>query len=237
MNTESLHTLSAAVLVLGVVFTGAGGFGLYHFSRAGGKRESGHAGVEDQLRAKLSALQKENDDLRERLRVSESKSAAAPERTVPAAVTAPPPPAPADWAGDSLLEELIETTAPATPPAEPKVSVLGEAVRAAIMEVLKEYPGRGIAIHSVDGDSAGFEYARALKEAFVEAGWRVDGVDQVANANAPAGILITPGLSSSPEETIIPHEALATAGLDVYRGVNTDRRSQKTVLLVGVGLK
>ena len=79
----------------------------------------------------------------------------------------------------------------------------------------------------MDGDSTGFEFARALKEAFVEAGWRVDGVDQVARVNPPSGLLITSGASSSPEETIIPHEALTSAGYEVSRCVDSNLKGDK----------
>ena len=138
MNTESLQTLSATVLGLGFVFTGVGGYGLYYFSRPSGDAEESppaSSTAETELRAKLSALQKENEELQERLRVSESRKSVkeaveaplvpvareaataapaqfqAPARPMPAAVKVPPPPAlVADWAGASLLEEMIESS-------------------------------------------------------------------------------------------------------------------------------
>lgn len=247
---------------LGFIFTGVGGYGLYYLSRAGSERESRRVSTEAEFHAKLSALQKENGELQERLRLSEDRARAiepvevllehvsrqsakaAPQpaparRPLPAAVKVPPPPGLVDWAGASLLEEMIELSAAAEPERAPAPSktVLGARQRAAIIAVLRKHSGRTIAIHSVDGDSAGFEFARELKEAFVEAGWRVDGVDQVGYVNPPAGLLITSGASSSPEETIIPHEALATAGLDVYRGVDSNAKSQTAVLLVGTEAK
>ena len=242
-------------MALGLVFTGLGGCGLYYFSRpAEGENSPRPSPAEDDLRTKLAASETANEELQERLRFAEENdepaietqefvlepvarkpAAAVPARPTPAAVKIAPPPALVEWASSSLLEDLIESSIAPEPEDSGPLNIHQ---RLAITGVLRNYTGgHTIAIHSVDGDSAGFEFARALKDAFAEAGWHVDGVDQVAFANPPAALLITPGTASSPEETIIPHEALATAGFDVYREVNTNSRSQKTVLLVGAALK
>lgn len=250
MDTESLHTLSAAVLGLGVVVTGLGGFGLYYSSRAergGGAPQ--RASTENELRAKLAGLQRANEELQERLRLARQEREKQPEqpaartparndpaqtsfagRPLPIAVKTPPPPALVEWAGSPLLEEMIESSIAAEPAGR---AVLSERQRLTITGILCKYTDRSIAIHSVAGDDAGFNFAWALKAAFVEAGWRVAGVEQVPYANPPAGLFITSGAASSPEEAIIPHEALTTAGFAVSRCVDSNLKGDKTVLLVG----
>ena len=99
----------------------------------------------------------------------------------------------APWAGESLLEEMIESSM-AVEPANP--GVLSDKQRVVVTNILRKYPDRSITVHSVEGDEAGFNFAWALKAAFVEAGWQVAGVEKVPYANPPAGLFITSGPSS-----------------------------------------
>ena len=253
MDTESLHTLSSALLGLGVVFTGVGGgFGLYYFSRAARDAEQAHCSAEAELRKKLAGLQKTNEELRERLQGAEQEHANEPgkpaadeparseparipaNRPQPVPVKTPPPPGLVEWAGASILEEMIESSFAMEPPANDGLS---DKQRLAITGILREYKGRSITIHSVSGNEKSFDFAWALKAIFLEAGWNVDGVELVPYANPPAGLFITSGTSSPPEDAIIPQEALTTAGFEVSRCVDSNLKSEKTVLLVGVGLK
>lgn len=231
MDTESLHTLSAATLGLGLVLTGIGGFGLYfkNAAQADGKPQS-PAG-ESQLRAKIAALKKSNDELRERLRSTgqqPSAAASAPKTKGHPESTAQKTAAP--WAGASLLEEMIESSI-AAEPANP--GILSDKQRVIVTNILRKYKDRSITVHSVEGDDAGFNFAWALKAAFVEAGWHVEGVEKVPYSNPPAGLFITSGPSSPIEDAIIPHEALTTAGLVVSRCVDSNLKGDRTVLLVG----
>lgn len=213
MDTESLHTLSAAALGLGLVLTGFGGFGLYF---------------------KSAELQKSNDELRARLLAAGHQPKPAPgaiaenakdqpDQTKSKTTSSP-------WAGESLLEEMIESSI-AAEPATP--GTLGDRQRVIVTNILRKYKDRSITVHSVEGDDAGFNFAWALKAAFVEAGWHVEGVEKVPYANPPAGLFITSGPSSPIEDAIIPHEALTTAGLVVSRCVDSNLKGDTTVLLVG----
>jgi len=248
MDTQSLHTLFTAVLAFGILLAGLGGFGLQYFSRlsAAGK-ESRRAAGEGELLSKIYALQKEIEELEAALRASDRTEPGKPAVSEAAAPTpsqgvfqSPPEPIPvrtsppplAGWAGESLLEEMIVSSIADTPQGHPTVS---DNQRRMITGILRKYADRSIAIHSVAGDDAGFNLAWALKAAFVEAGWRVEGVEQVAYANPPAGLFITSGTASSPEEAIIPHDALTTAGFEVSRCVDSNLKGAKTVLLVGIG--
>ena len=256
MDNESLHTLSAASTLLGVILTGLGGLGLYRASQqaapaqpAAPKRDdSGEAG----LRARLAELRKSNMELQQRLAAyegekrPEKKPAVKPAASAepadskefprPVPVKTPPPPALAEWAGASLLDEMIESSSPAAQ--EPAGhSGLNERQRRTITAILRKYADHGIAIHSVAEDAAGFNLAWGLKAAFVEAGWRVEDIEQVPYANPPAGLYITSGPAASPEDAIIPHEALVTAGFEVSRCVDSNLKGGKTVLLVGAGAK
>ena len=213
MDTESLHTLSAGALGLGLVLTGFGGFGLYF---------------------KSAALQKSNDELRERLRAAGHQPTPAQDAIAEKAKDRPdhgtPKTTAAAWAGESLLEEMIESSI-AAEPATP--GTLSDKQRVIVTNILRKYKDRSITVHSVEGDDAGFNFAWALKAAFVEAGWRVEGVEKVPYANPPAGLFITSGPSSPIEDAIIPHEALTTAGLVVSRCVDSNLKGDTTVLLVG----
>ncbi len=242
MDTESLQTLSAGVLGLGVIFAALGGFGLLYSVRS--TRHMAESAAIDALRVKLAALQKSNEELRERLRLTEPEpgkqpaAAGAKEPEVKSPVSSAagqlgPAPAgqpPAGWAGASFLEEMIEASI-ATENASQ--TPLSEKQHTTITRILGKYGGRTIAVHTVAGDDGGFQLAEALKAAFAEAGWRVEGIEQVPYANPPAGLFITSGAESSPEDAIIPHEALTTAGFQVSRCADSNLKGDKTVLLVG----
>lgn len=257
MDTESLQTLSAASILIGVILAGLGGLGLYRIGRTVGtqqpaapKNDPGEA----DLRARLTELRKTNVELQERLAVHEGdktpakksatvpKPAAKTESTAsakefprPVPVKTPPPPALAEWAGASLLDEMIETSVVQQEPGGH--SALSERQRRTITAILRKYAGHAITIHSVTDDNAGFNLAWALKAAFAEAGWRVEGFEQVPYTSPPAGLFITSGPTAAPENAIIPHEALITAGFEVSRCVDSNLKGGKTVLLVGVERK
>jgi hypothetical protein len=138
-----------------------------------------------------------------------------------------------EWAETSVLENLIES---ANPPGSQARPLLGEKQRQIITAILREYTDRAITIQSVTGDATGLQFAEKLKGAFIDAGWRVSGVEQMVYSKPPEGLFINSG-TSSVEEAIIPHEALTTAGFVVSRCVDSNLKGGKTVLLVGVGLK
>lgn len=249
MDPQSLHTLFAVILAIGVALAALGGLGLERFNRlSAAAKESRRGAGEAELLAKIHALQKEIEELEAGLRAFERKereagnaaaqqTAAPPPQSIsqtppePIPVRTSPPPL-AGWAGESLLEEMIVSSITDAPQGLTGVT---DNQRLTMTGILRKYANRSIAIHSVAGDEAGFNLAWALKAAFVEAGWRVEGVEQVAYANPPAGLFITSGNSSPPEEAIIPHEALAAAGFDVSRCVDSNLKGANAVLLVGVG--
>ncbi len=244
MDSESLLHLSTVSVTFGVFLAGAGGLGLYFYNNRRGGADPKRSSIETELRVQVAKLQKSNDELRRQLELA--KPAATPvggpgqipagQRPQPVPVKTAPP-ALKGWAGETMLEEMIESSN-ALDQAEPaQQRNLSDRQRIAITGILRKYAGRTIAIHSVARDDLGFNFAWALKAAFVEAGWRVEGVEQVDYANPPAGLFITSGPSTAPEEAIIPHDALTTAGFAVSRCVDSNLKGEKTVLLVGVAAK
>jgi len=249
METQSLHTFFTALMAVGALLAGAGGVGLYCLSRAAGAGRDMHRDTgEAEFLSRLRALQNENDALQARLRDLELAKTEEPPavesplleaadtraRPIPIPVKTAPPPLGA-WAGGSLLEEMIES--PGAPEAASVRGGMSDRQRRTITAILRRYTDRAIAIHSVDGDDAGFQLAWALKAAFAEAGWRVEGVEQVAYTNPPMGLFITSGNTCPLEEAVVPHEALATAGFAVSRCVDSNLKGDRTVLRVGVGSK
>lgn len=68
MNSESLQFLCTSAMLVGLVFAGFGGLGIYYFGRVScHEKEMKHAAGVAELDAKLAGLQGANEDLRQRL--------------------------------------------------------------------------------------------------------------------------------------------------------------------------
>ena len=206
MNSESLQSLCIAVMLLGFVLTGLGGFGAVYFaSDFRREREVKSAATEADLNARLAALQSLNDELRHRIE-------------------------PFDQATRQLAVAGLKTGS-----AEPsgKNRVLSARQQHEIGEVLRKHPGRTITMNAVLGDTEGFEFAQTLKHTFVEAGWQVDGVRHAASAAPPVGLCLSAGSAPPPKEMIAAYLALTSAGFDVSQEIDPKLPPEQTTLTIG----
>jgi len=260
MGTESLQSLCTIIMVIGFVFTGLGGAGAYYFSHAS-RYEADLKRIvqEKEWNTKVSALQKTNGELRQRLdlletmpastgvtqaRLEQSKALHTQESNTalhggtipvsPAKASAPPIAGATEWSEGPSLEDMV---AAAASPAPKKNSGLNDKQREEMSKVLRKHAGRAISIHSVAGDSSGLEFAESLRREFMSAGWHVGNVSQVAYAKPPVGLYVSTETFPSPQEVIVTYQALTAAGLNVSQQLDPKMNGQKAVLLVGATLK
>lgn len=247
MDVEQIQTAYQACVAGGIVLTTTGGLGMWFFGRQEKKK------LQLELAAaheKIAALQKSCTELQQQIDAQAETEIERGELIEPVfeVIAAEPAPKPVDvslprptpamvkipassWAGASVLDSLIEAEEEPAPAAAH--SALAKPQRATMVSILRKHVGRGITIRALEGDNAGLDFARELKAVFEEAGWNVPTVESFAYANPPAGLFITAGAFASPEETIIPHEALAAAGCEVSRCADSNLKTENAVLLVG----
>lgn len=249
MDVEQIQTAYQACVAGGIVLTTTGGLGMWFFGRQEKKKLQLELAA---AREKINALQKSCTELQQQIDAQaemeiERGEVIEPVFEVIAAEPAPKPvdvslprPTPAmvkipasSWAGASVLDSLIEAEEEPHLPTPAASSALAKPQRATMVSILRKHAGRGMTIRALEGDNAGLDFARELKAVFEEAGWNVPVVESFAYANPPAGLFITAGAFASPEETIIPHEALAAAGCEVSRCADSNLKSENAVLLVG----
>jgi len=138
-----------------------------------------------------------------------------------------------EWTEAPTLEEMV---AQASSPAAKKSS-LSEYQRQEIGKVLRRHSGKAIAIHTVAGDSSGLVFAQALRQEFIDAGWHVGSINQIAYAKPPVGLYVSAETFPSPEEVIAAYQALTAAGLTVSQQLDPKMNGEKAVVLVGATLK
>jgi len=253
-------------MVIGLIFTGLGGFGVYYFGQASqNQRELSRAAKETDFNAKVSALQKTNEELRQRLELFEltapagtlttvkpktepAKALQTPEKTgvsqglaarpTPARVSAPPlskggaNAGTGDWTGETPTLEQLAAAAQSTQ--APKQSArLNDKQLEDMAKILRKHSGKSIAIHSVAGDTGGLQFAETLRRAFLDAGWHVGSINQVAYTKAPVGLYVSTETFPSPDEVVATYQALTAAGLDVSQQLDSKLNGEKAVLLVG----
>jgi len=274
MGTESFQSLCTIVMMIGLLFTGVGGFGVYYFGQASqNQKDLSHAAKEAEFNAnssKLTALQKTNEELRQRLeffelaapmgtpgitktkgepgstgQATERKASASglAARPTPARVNAPPLASgganagTAEWSDSTPTLEQMAAAASSPPmhlaPGPQQSSRLSEKQRLDMARILRKFSGKSIAIHSVAGDSGGLEFAETLRRAFLDAGWRVGSVNQVAYAKPPVGLYVSTETFPSPQEVVATYQALTAAGLSVSQQLDSKLNGEKAVLLVG----
>ena len=258
-------------MMVGLIFTGMGGFGVYYFGQASqNQRELSRAAKETDFNAKVSALQKTNEELRQRLELFELAAPAGTLTTVkpkidpaktlqtaekkgdlpglatrpnPARVTAPPlakggaNAGTGGWAAvdGPTLEEMAATAQSVQAPKQsPRLS---DKQLEDMAKILRKHSGRTIAIHSVAGDAGGLQFAETLRRTFLDAGWHVGNINQVAYAKPPVGLYVSTETFPSPDEVIATYQALTAAGLNVSQQLDSKLNGEKAVLLVGATAK
>jgi hypothetical protein len=257
-------------MMIGLIFTGIGGFGVYYFGQASqNQRELSRAAKETDFNAKVSALQKTNEELRQRLELFElaaptgtltivkpkneaGKALQTPEkkegspglaaRPTPARVNAPPlakggaNAGTSDWSGETPTLEQLALAAQSTQ--SPKQSArLNDKQLEDMAKILRKHSGKTIAIHSVAGDAGGLQFAETLRRAFLDAGWHVGSINQVAYTKAPVGLYVSTEMFPSPDEAVATYQALTAAGLNVSQQLDSKLNGEKAVLLIGATAK
>lgn len=59
-----------------------------------------------------------------------------------------------------------------------------------MINILKEFKGKGIRLVTILGNSEAFQFAHQIREIFEQAGWNVDGVDQAVFTEPIKGIIV-----------------------------------------------
>jgi len=215
MNAGNFRSLCAAVLLLGFIFVGLGGWGTYYFG--------------------LKSV-KEKDDGRTALK----EQPASPEPTnEKSPVPAEPPATPPIQLVKATTPPLIttaETKTPAPSPTPAKSQAtrsLSDKQHQEIVDALRKHAGKSITICSAESDPEGLAFAGTLKHVFEEAGWHVDGVKQVPSAKSPAGLNLATGSFPSPESMAAAYSAFTSAGLTISQQLDAKLTGGQSELIVG----
>ncbi len=102
-----------------------------------------------------------------------------------------------------------------------------------MLQRLRTFKHGTIAIQAPEGSDEARQYAGALKEAFVTAGWSVTGVDAVKTNRELKGITLSSGTFPPPTEVTTVFGSLVTAGIKVATDLDPSLGKGKAVLFVG----
>lgn len=168
MSPQALQTGSQIAILVGIVVTGVGGYGAYHFGKViEGQRESDEEKRETKLRSDIDRLLSINESLQQTIEPFEVLARELHPTLSP------------DEALDKLRDDLrvVEQRAAAL---EQRVAPLNLSPQQQqlIRQLLHKVPPRFIDITSVAGNTEAFELAGQLKESFEDGGWKVDGINQ-----------------------------------------------------------
>ncbi len=216
MNAGNLRSRYAAVLLLGFVLVGLGGWGTCYFGLKSAK-EKETAGTA--LKEQPSSQEQPDEAL--------LKSAKPPEPTPvqPVKIALPP------------LITADETKTAATPsstPAKPQAArSLSDKQHQEILDTLRKHTGKSITICSAESDPEGLAFAGTLKRVFEEAGWHVEGVKQIPAAKSSAGLSLATGSFPSPESMTAACTAFISAGFTVSQQLDAKLTGGQAELIVG----
>jgi hypothetical protein len=261
MGSEGLQTLCTVILIAGLAFAGLGGIGSYYFGRrAIGDKELKRLAQQRDMDDKMTLVRMTNDGLLKRItKLEEEKKtallSAAKSKTEPSkpayehkpkstqpeagkiAAVQPQKTKPLQLAGIQPFQNnpppVMELLPPSIEGGHVKSNRLSDAQHASIARILRKHPQKTITIKSVADHPESHKYAVALKRVFVEEGWHVDGVHEVAYAKAPEGLCLSAGGFPSPESLVAIYEALSGAGLRVSQQLDPKLRGDKAELVVG----
>lgn len=160
----------------------------------------------------------------------------------PARKATPPPPGSPVVASPKLqntpalitFDSGSSSPPPSAPDSKPNTSwTLGDKQRQKMEDALGKYSGKTITICSMQSDTTGFQFAQTLKHAFEDAGWNVDGVNQVAYAKPPVGLNLAAGSFPSPEGLVAAYSAFTSAGFHVSLRLDSQLGGGQMELIVG----
>ena len=104
---------------------------------------------------------------------------------------------------------------------------------AAFVRRLRTQRGRTVAIHVPEGHYDALDRAQAFKNVFIEADWRVMGVQEVRSRRSGRGVALSSGTFPPPLEVATIHSAMLSAGLRVDTDLDPNQRQHRAVLFVG----
>lgn len=213
MNSEWLQSVCTAIMLIGLVLTGMGGFGTYYFGRKSGDRKELSAQLPDRGAAREEPRHQGGPLEPEVARTTSQKVQA----TQPAITPQPQPPGTGTIAQPSSTEMSLDKTQ-----------------RQKILAVLHKHPGKTITINAVEGHAESYGFAEALRSLFVEAGWRVEDVQRVAFVKPPDGLSLSTGTFPMPDGLVAASESLTSAGFHVSQQLDSKLKGGQTVLTVGL---
>ena len=257
MNTEWLQSLSAAILMLGIVFAGLGGVGTYYFShKAARENEEKSVTKEKELSAWIKTLEHTNEELRTQ---GTSPSEVTLYQLQQPDLTEPkhePAVQPGPTPGEAITKAIQEQVAKPSPTVQPvrvqapvlissigtraaspapaaQTPVLTEKQYQEIVDVLRKHAGKTITICSAGTNPRGMDFALSLKSTFEKAGWHVEGVKQIASPKLIVGLNLSAGTFPSPEGLVAAYMALTGAGLNVSQQLDSKLTGGQAQLTVG----
>ena len=98
---------------------------------------------------------------------------------------------------------------------------------------LRAFEHGTIAIQAPEGSEDAWQFADALKEAFVAGGWNVIGVDAVKTLRESSGLTLSSGTFPPPSEVTTVFSALVTAGIKLSTDLDPSQGKTHAVLFVG----
>jgi len=225
MSAETWVTISQVGVFLGAILAASGGAGSWYFGKIV-ERQKDQASTQQQieLNNKIESLIQGNSDLKKQLSPFEKIA----ERIYPAVER------------DDALKKLAsdvdgmrQETQKLKQIASPRK--LTDTQIAGLVKSLSQLKGEQVDLTIPMGDTEAFSYADQFKNAFLQAGMMVRGINQAAFTGPMPGLLISvPTENLSPKVNVFV-TALRSSGLDI--GGNKDASKSGTDIFFIVGSK
>ena len=171
--------------------------------------------------------------------VAEAKPAVSVKPPAPKPATPAPEPPKVVAAVAQEPSPVIPKTAP--PETHPPSAVAGRSAGLGIepwqkdklLQRLRSVPNGSIAIQVPEGNADALDFATALKESFLAAGWHVTGLTAVKTDREPHGLTLSSGTFPPPTEVTTIFSALVSAGIKLSTDLDPSQGKQHAILFVG----
>jgi len=223
MSPQTLQTVSQIAIVVGVILTGLGGFGAFHYGRRIDQQKEQEASArEDALKADIGKLLTGNASLERRLEPFESLAKQLHPNVASDEALA-------------LLQRELDAVSKKAADLETKLAprrLTPDAI-ATLAEGLRSPSAGSIEISAVMGDTEAFTLAGDLKVAFEKAGWKVNGVNQSMFSVPVNGLVVSVGRQPPPEAANHIFRAFQRIGITISGNLDPAKKGDDVALWVG----
>ncbi len=160
-------------------------------------------------------------------------AATAPAHPTPA--PAPVPPEPAKVAATAPAKPPVpeKRPAPETPAARTAGLGIEPFQKEKLLQRLRTFQNGSIAIQVPEGNTEAMDFAIALKEAFLSAGWHVTSLAAVKTDRDSHGLTLSSGTFPPPTEVTTIFSALVSAGIKLGTDLDPSQGKQHAILFIG----